>query len=98
MAASHASLRDDYEVSCPELDDLVTIARAQGAIGARMMGGGFGGSTVNLVPAKRADDIADKICSSYRESNDRSVEAFVVHCVEGAREVNPGSSFASPLY
>lgn len=61
MAASHASLRDDYEVSCDELDTLVEIARSLGVAGARMMGGGFGGSTIQLVPAADAAEIAAKI-------------------------------------
>ena len=51
MDASHASLRDDYEVSCAELDIAVAAARASGAVGARMTGGGFGGSALALVPA-----------------------------------------------
>jgi galactokinase len=56
MAASHASLRDDFEVSCPELDASVEAAVAAGAVGARMTGGGFGGSTVALV---RTDDVEE---------------------------------------
>jgi galactokinase len=48
MSASHASLRDDYEVSCPELDDLVAIARSSDALGARLTGAGFGGCVVAL--------------------------------------------------
>jgi galactokinase len=51
LSASHASLRDDYEVSVPELDGAVEAARSAGALGARMTGGGFGGTTVALVPA-----------------------------------------------
>jgi galactokinase len=54
LDASHHSLRDDFEVSCPELDLAVTTAREAGALGARMTGGGFGGSIVSLVPAERA--------------------------------------------
>jgi len=50
MDASHASCRDDYEISCPELEELVALARAAGAVGARLTGAGFGGCTVNLVP------------------------------------------------
>jgi galactokinase len=51
MDASHASCRDDYEVSCAELDELVTVAKHGGALGARLTGAGFGGCTVNLVRA-----------------------------------------------
>ena len=54
LDASHHSLRDDFEVSCPELDLAVVTAREAGALGARMTGGGFGGSTVALVPEERA--------------------------------------------
>jgi galactokinase len=50
MAASHASCRDDYAISCPELEELVATAMQAGAVGARLTGAGFGGSTVNLVP------------------------------------------------
>ena len=54
LDASHASLRDDYEVSCEELDVAVEAARQAGALGARMTGGGFGGSAIALVPARAA--------------------------------------------
>jgi len=54
LDASHHSLRDDFEVSCPELDLAVTTAREAGALGSRMTGGGFGGSVVSLVPEQRA--------------------------------------------
>lgn len=58
MYASHASLRDDYEVSCAELDALVERARGlPGVYGARMTGGGFGGCTVNLVEASKVDSV-----------------------------------------
>ena len=54
MDASHASCRDDYEISCPELEVLVAAARDAGALGARLTGAGFGGCTINLVPAGAA--------------------------------------------
>jgi galactokinase len=57
LDASHASLRDDYEVSCAELDVAVATAREHGAVGARMTGGGFGGSVVALVPADRLPEV-----------------------------------------
>jgi galactokinase len=56
MDASHASCRDDYEVSVPALDDLVAAAKAAGALGARLTGAGFGGATVSLVPAARVEE------------------------------------------
>ena len=84
MAASHASLRDDYEVSCRELDELVEIALAHGAIGSRMMGGGFGGSTVNIVRREDAGAIAEGICATYNDRHDANVSAFVVSAVAGA--------------
>ena len=65
LDASHASLRDDYEVSCPELDTACTAARAAGALGARMTGGGFGGSAVALVRRADADAIADAVTGAY---------------------------------
>jgi galactokinase len=70
MYASHDSLRDDYEVSCRELDLLVDLARAVGAqggvIGSRMTGGGFGGCTVSLVQSDQVDDVARHLASTYR--------------------------------
>jgi galactokinase len=63
--ASHASMRDDFEISCAELDAVVEVAREHGALGARMTGGGFGGSAIALVPTTRADAIADAIADSF---------------------------------
>lgn len=63
--ASHDSLRDDYEVTCPELDLAVEIARSLGAHGARMTGGGFGGSCIAIVDADRVDETMAAICEAY---------------------------------
>jgi galactokinase len=72
MAASHASLRDDYEVSCRELDLLVELAdgigRDGGVFGSRMTGGGFGGCTVSLVETARVDEIAGKVTAAYQRA------------------------------
>lgn len=68
MDASHTSLRDDYEVSCRELDVAVEAARAAGALGARMTGGGFGGSAIALIPAGRAEQIADAVAVAFAEA------------------------------
>ena len=65
MNDSHDSLRDDYEVSCEELDVAVEAARAAGAHGARMTGGGFGGSAIALVSADAVLDIAQAVARAY---------------------------------
>ena len=66
FAASHASLRDDYEVTIPELDALVDLAGEAGATAARMTGAGFGGAIVALAPAAEADRIGDEVEEAYR--------------------------------
>jgi N-acetylgalactosamine kinase len=65
MDASHASCRDDYEVSCGELEQLVSVAKNAGAIGARLTGAGFGGCTVNLVPAANISPFQEFIEREY---------------------------------
>jgi len=67
LSASHASLRDDYRVSCRELDVAVDAARGAGALGARMTGGGFGGSAIALVPQQERDTIGDKVLAALGE-------------------------------
>jgi len=67
MSASHASLRDDYEVSVPPLDLVVETATASGALGSRMTGGGFGGCTITLVAADRAGGVREAVDEAYRE-------------------------------
>ncbi|MBL9161453.1 MAG: galactokinase [Planctomycetaceae bacterium] len=88
MYASHQSLRDDFEVSCPELDALVEAARdvgeAGGVIGARMTGGGFGGCIVALVRAGREREIADRIGVAYRARTGIEATAFVTKPARGA--------------
>jgi galactokinase len=65
LDASHASLRDDFEVSCAELDLACDAARAAGALGARMTGGGFGGSAVALVASADADRVASAVAAAF---------------------------------
>jgi galactokinase len=67
MDASHASLRDDYEVSCAELDELVQLARDHGAAGARLVGAGFGGCIVALCAASRSMDLARELRARWQE-------------------------------
>ena len=64
---SHDSLRDDYEVSCEELDVAVEAARGAGAHGARMTGGGFGGSAIALVDAHSVEGVAQAVAAAYAE-------------------------------
>ncbi len=88
MAASHDSLRDDFEVSCLELDLMVDIARAigrsGGVIGARMTGGGFGGSTVTLCESSKAREIAATLASKYREATGITPQIFASRPSQGA--------------
>ncbi len=88
MYASHASLRDDYEVSCAELDVVVDIAQAIGAkggvYGCRMTGGGFGGCTVALVKADSVDAISKKIGVDYKKKTGIEPTMFVSRPAAGA--------------
>src|SRR5690606_35222684 len=78
MNASHDSLRDHYEVSCPEIDLLVELAlKVPGVLGARMTGGGFGGSTVNLVAAGAVEDFSRRVVENYRRQTGREGRLFV---------------------
>ncbi len=92
MAASHFSLRDDYEVSCPELDVLVDLALAHPAChGARLTGAGFGGSTVNLVDAAAVDAFSAAVAAGYRARTGRPAEISVFRPSPGARLLYFGS-------
>lgn len=77
MNDSHDSLRDDYEVSCLELDVAVDAARAAGAYGARMTGGGFGGSAIALVDRERLEETAQAVAQAYSERG-LDAPAFIV--------------------
>ena len=65
LTASHESMRDDFEITVPEIDVAVSTALAAGALGARMTGGGFGGCVLALVPAQSADDVASAVAAAY---------------------------------
>ena len=67
FTASHASMRDDFEISVDELDAVVEVALGHGALGARMTGGGFGGSAIALVPAERAEETRDAVLEAYEQ-------------------------------
>ena len=78
MTASHASLRDDYDVSGPELDALVEVALEAGALGARLTGAGFGGCIVARAESDRTEALALEVAERYRERVGFEGEAFVV--------------------
>lgn len=85
MNASHVSLRDDYEVSCKELDTLVELAWKQpGTLGARMTGAGFGGCTVNLVRAEQAKTFATAVAEGYQAALGLKAETYVCQASDGA--------------
>jgi galactokinase len=84
MLASHASSRDDMEVSTPELDTLVECLMDAGALGARLTGAGFGGCIVALVPGARADAIATTSTDTYRRRSGREPVAWIVQAAAGA--------------
>jgi len=89
MNESHRSLRDDYEVSCPELDLMVELARgAPGVYGARMTGGGFGGCTINLVEAERVESFKEIVGEAYRDATRRTPRIFVCDPATGVGELD----------
>lgn len=85
FTASHQSLRDDFEVSAPELDVAVEASIEAGALGARMTGGGFGGSAIALVPAERVEAVAERVAAVFAHAEFTAPRTFVVSPAEGAR-------------
>lgn len=92
MYASHDSLRDDYEVSCAEIDVIVELARgiglAGGVYGCRITGGGFGGCAVAVVETEKVDAISAAISRAYAEKTGVEARLFVTRPADGARAVN----------
>ena len=85
MNASHTSLRDDYEVSCEEIDILVNLAwETEGVIGSRITGGGFGGCTVSIVKNDAVDNFIETIGQKYEEKVGHKAEFYVVDIGDGA--------------
>jgi galactokinase len=88
MAESHRSLRDLYEVSCKELDLMVDLANTQqGVYGARLTGGGFGGSTINLVKTDRAEQFIENVGHDYEKETGIVPQIHICTVAEGAAEV-----------
>jgi len=93
LRESHRSLRDDYQVSCKELDLMVQIAVAQrGVLGARMTGGGFGGCTINLVEDAAVDEFKRNVSARYASKTGLSPEIYVTSASEGAQAVDIGQN------
>jgi galactokinase len=88
MAASHRSMRDDYEISCRELDVMVEIAgRQPGLYGARMTGGGFGGCTINLVAADHAAEFQRQVSAEYKAAIGLQPDIYICEASQGAELV-----------
>jgi galactokinase len=84
MLASHRSLREDFEVSCPELDLMVELSeRVEGVYGARMTGGGFGGCAIALVQASHIDTFLQTVGESYERSTGCKPEIYVCSAADG---------------
>jgi galactokinase len=84
MDESHESLRDDFEVSSPELDSIVEAARAvDGCLGARMTGGGFAGCAVALVETPAVESFGASVAQGYSKATGREAAVYVVHASDG---------------
>ncbi len=88
MNASHVSLRDDYEVSCQEIDILVDLAwKIPGVVGSRITGGGFGGCTVSIVKNDAVDTFINTVGEKYKEAVGHEAEFYVVDIGDGAHKI-----------
>jgi galactokinase len=93
MAESHRSLRDDYEVSCAELDIMVEIAAGKpGLYGARMTGGGFGGCTINLVAAGDSQEFQRAVAAEYESKTGLRPDIYICEASQAAEAVGSGGS------
>ncbi|GGH90068.1 galactokinase [Arthrobacter liuii] len=87
LDASHASMRDDFEISCPELDLAVDTAKAHGAIGARMTGGGFGGAAIALTPVDAERKVRDAVAKAFAQAGFAAPDIFTVSPAAGATRI-----------
>ena len=85
MVESHASMRDDFQISISELDVAVETAMAEGAIGARMTGGGFGGAAIALIDSAKVSNLTASVLDKFREQGFEKPEIFKVTADEGAK-------------
>ncbi|MEV8183744.1 galactokinase [Specibacter sp. NPDC078692] len=88
LTASHVSMRDDFEISCPELDLAVDTALAHGALGARMTGGGFGGSAIALIPVAEEATVRHAVVHAFAEASFTAPDIFAVSPAPGARKIS----------
>jgi galactokinase len=89
LGESHTSLREDYEVSCAELDQMVEIAnRQRGVHGSRMTGGGFGGCTVSIVDAQFAEEFRGQVASEYERATGLRPQVLILEAAPAAGEVH----------
>ena len=88
LDASHESMRDDYEITVPTVDLAVETARAAGALGARMTGGGFGGCIIALVPAGETDRIGRAIADAFADAGFGAPEWFSATPAPGAGQLS----------
>ena len=89
LTQAHASLRDDFEISWPEADQAVEAALAAGALGARMIGGGFGGSVLALVPAAAGDLVRDAVAAAFARHGWTAPEFLDAVPSDSARRLAP---------
>jgi len=87
LLASHASMRDDFQISTPELDAAVEAAMSAGAIGVRMTGGGFGGSAIALVHAEDRDAVGESVQAAFRDAGFAEPMVLPVRATDGASVV-----------
>ena len=90
LTASHASLRDDYAVSCPELNTAVDASIAAGALGARMVGGGFGGSAIALIEAKNTQATINAVEGGFSKNKFKAPRFFTSLPSQGAEIIQRG--------
>lgn len=88
LLESHESMRDDFEISIQELDTAVEVAMSKGAIGARMTGGGFGGSAIALCPNRLSSEITNSVIEKFASLGFEKPNVFVVSAAEGASRVS----------
>ena len=88
LIKSHESLRDNYEVSCTEIDKMINFSKTiKGWIGGRIMGGGFGGATINLVELGYEDSFVDKLSIFYKKKFGLNCDMLDLSFVDGAETI-----------